>query len=70
MNTVFYKYLISHGITNIVEIDGLLYAAVSELTDLHLSCYLIGFFNGIIVVSLLDLFLPKFVKFIRSIWPR
>lgn len=31
MESIFYKYMISHGITNIVDIDGLLYAPLNDL---------------------------------------
>lgn len=39
MESIFYKYLISHGITNIIDVDGLLYA---PLRDLMRFCYRFG----------------------------
>ena len=42
MDAFFYKFLLSHGVTNIIDIDGLLYAAVGDLRSFAHTCMVLG----------------------------
>ena len=53
MDSIFYKYLIAHGVTNFVDIDGLVYAAVPEVAKLWSSGFLFGLVVGLIAGSVL-----------------
>lgn len=47
MESVFYKYLISHGINNLIEVDGLVYAAMPDILRLWASFAIGGLIIGL-----------------------
>ena len=66
MDSIFYKFLLSHGVTNIIDIDGLLYAAIGDLRSFANTCLVCGF-----VTCLLTLwFADGLAILIRSLYHR
>ena len=66
MDSIFYKYLIDHGITNLIEVDGLLYASLNELIDLHSPCFVAGLCTGCITFCCVEAF-PELAKALRRL---
>ena len=66
MDAFFYKYLLSHGVTNIIDIDGLLYAAVGDLLSFAKTCLVCGFATCLLTLWLAD----GLAMLIRSLYHR
>lgn len=66
MNSIFYKYLIARGVTNIIDVDGLLYAPIVDLARFCLDCGILAVCITVLLLvfwhftgKLLDRYFPQ-----------
>lgn len=62
---ILYKYLISHGLTNLVEIDGLVYAPINDLVN-SLVCCAAKFLGAVAAAALIAFCISWAIDFFRD----